>query len=309
MNTLQNWKITFHQIVLCLINPSLQARLFPSPRIQFLNAGLVILSIYLLSAIPYSIEDSEQPKEPMLKMSIDKKYYDIGNILTVSGIVQHTSGQIPITIMILGPDSNLVHVEQILISKDGTFATQIKVDGPLWRLPGNYTIMTQYGFKHVSAQTTFEFKKQDSMISDVINVVDKQSSQIFNVNYTITGGKVKNITLDSQDLALVIEIKPEKQGNLALQIPRLLIDSTTDSKAEEPFLVFIDGLETSSFREQASNQDYRILEIPFSVDNSKIDIIGTTVVPEFANMSIIIFSLAVTMILIFTMKIKINYKI
>lgn len=273
-------------------------------KIQVFRKCLVLFAIiYFFSVTPLSMALSE-PQKPSMQVSTDKKLYERGDILTISGTVMHILERIPITIMIVGPDRNLVHIEQIDVASDGTFTIPLKVEGPLWRLPGEYTVLAQNGFKHISSQVTFEFEKEIVQSMDVISVIDKSSGQVFNVNYTITGGKVKNILLDQQDLTLVVKIESMGKGTISLQMPRLLIDAKTDSNVDESFLVLIEDDEISSFTEEKSDPNYRVLTIPFSEGDSKIEIIGTTVIPEFANVASLIFVTSVVATLVFSMLIK-----
>lgn len=266
--------------------------------------------LFLISNNPKSAMAETQESTPLMKIKINKQTYNLGDILIISGNVISSESNRPVTVMILGPDKNLVHIEQILVSKDGTFSVSIKVAGPLWRLPGNYTVLAQGGFKNVASQTTFEFERPDIQSSSVISVQDKQSGQIFNVNYAITGGNVNSISIEPQDIALVLKIDAINQGSIHLQIPRPLLDATSDSNTDVPFLVFIDEGEILLSTDEKSNETYRMITIPFSEGDSEIKIIGTSIVPEFSNMENMVFVIAIASILIFLIlvKIKTNYK-
>jgi len=52
---------------------------------------------------------------------------------------------IPITISVTNPIGNIVTVDQITANPDGSFMTQIKTGGPLWKQDGSYTIKAQQG--------------------------------------------------------------------------------------------------------------------------------------------------------------------
>ncbi|HEU5488265.1 MAG TPA: hypothetical protein VFV16_05525, partial [Candidatus Nitrosotalea sp.] len=93
--------------------------------------------------------------------------------------------------------------------------------------------------------------------------------------------------------------------------PRLLLDSKKPGNADESFLVFVNDDEITSFHEGASDYGYRYLDIPIVNGDSKIEIIGTTVIPEFANISNLIFVLAIGLVTIFTVvsKTRMNLKL
>lgn len=275
-----------------------------NPKIKL---ALVSCFVALVSALtsflivpPVEAESLSPPIGAQIAVKIDKDLYNRGDIMIVSGEVQSVVPNIPLTIQILDPDNNLVHVEQILVASDGRFSLPIKVEGPLWRMPGTYSMIVQYGFKHVSAMVNFQFEQTSIPTSGVFNVKDISSGQNFDLNYSITGGQVKSIIVDPQDISLVAQIDTKSSGMLHLQIPRLLLDAKKSSNSDESFLIFVDGDEIASFQEGNSDYEYRVLDIPIVSGDSKIEIIGTTVIPEFENISSLILILAVGLVTVFT---------
>lgn len=274
-------------------------------------AVLVSASAFFLALSPAAAAPLSPPTEAQIVVKIDKDQYNLGDIMVVSGEVKSIVTNIPLTIQIFDPDNNLVHVEQILVATDGRFSLPIKIEGPLWNLPGQYSLVVQYGFKHVSAIVTFQFEQADIPTEGVFNVKDLSSGQNFDLNYTITGSQVESMIIDKQDIALDIQIDSKNPGMIHIKIPRLLLDAKKSSNADESFLVFVNGDEVTSFKETSSDYGYRVLDIPIVSGDSKIEIIGTTVIPEFENASSLILVLAVGLVTIFTvlMKTRINLKI
>lgn len=270
---------------------------------QKIKLGLVYCLVALVSALtsfvvipPVGAEPLSPPVEAQITVKIDKDLYNRGDFMIMSGEVKSVVANLPLTIQVLDPDNNLVHVEQILVASDGKFSLPIKVEGPLWRMPGTYSIIVQYGFKHVSTTVHFQFEQENIPTSGVFNVKDLSSGQNFDVSYSITGGQVKNIVVDPQDISLVAQIDTKSSGMLHLQIPRLLLDAKKSSNSDESFLVFVDGDEITSFQEGNSDYEYRLLDIPIVNGDAKIEIIGTTVIPEFENVSSLIMVLAVGLV-------------
>lgn len=278
---------------------------------QKIKLGLVSCLVALVSALtsfvvipPVGAEPLSPPVEAQITVKIDKDLYNRGDFMIMSGEVKSVVANLPLTIQVLDPDNNLVHVEQILVASDGRFSLPIKVEGPLWRMPGAYSIIVQYGFKHVSATVHFQFEQENIPTSGVFNVKDLSSGQNFDVSYSITGGQVKNIVVDPQDISLVVQIDTKSSGMLHLQIPRLLLDAKKSSNSDESFLVFVDGDEIISFQEGNSDYEYRLLDIPIVNGDAKIEIIGTTVIPEFENVSSLIMVLAVGLVTTITVLLK-----
>ncbi len=272
---------------------------------------VLVLSTFLSTVQYVAAESLSPPTDAQITMKIDKSRYDRGDIMIVSGAVKSVVGNIPLTLQILDPDNNLVHIEQILVAADGRFSLPIRIDGPMWRMPGDYTLVVQYGFKHVSAIAHFQFEQASTSIASSFNVKDLSSGQNFDLNYTITGGQVKSMVIDPSDISLVVQIDSANSGMLHLQVPRLLLDAKKPGNADESFLVFVDDNEITSFHEGTSDYGYRYLDIPITNGDSKIEIIGTVVVPEFENISSLILVLAVGLVTVFTIlsKTRMNIKL
>ncbi|MGI0018294.1 MAG: hypothetical protein ACREA1_06265 [Nitrosotalea sp.] len=272
---------------------------------------VLVLSTFLPTVQYVAAESLSPPTDAQITMKIDKDRYNRGDIMIVSGAVKSVVTNIPLTIQILDPDNNLVHIEQILVAADGRFSLPIRIDGPLWRLPGDYTMVVQYGFKHVSAVTHFQFEQASTPIASSFNVKDLSSGQNFDLNYTITGGQVKSMVIDPSNISLVVQIDSTHSGMLHLQVPRLLLDAKKPGNADESFLVFVNDDEITSFHEGTSDYGYRYLDIPITNGDSKIEIIGTLVIPEFENISSLVLVLAVGLVTVFTVlsKTRMNLKL
>lgn len=252
---------------------------------------VVFASTLVFSAMPHSW--AQNTTNSQIVVQIDKERYNRGDIMITSGSVKNVVDQLPLTLQILDSANNLVHVEQVLVATDGQFSLPIKIDGSLWNLPGQYSMIVQYGFKHVSAMTKFQFEQEDIPTSGVFNVKDLSSGQNFDLNYAITGGAINSIVVDLKNIALVVHLDTKYPGVVHLKIPRLLLDAKKSGNADESFLVFVNDDEIISFHEENSDSEYRVLDIPVVNGDYKIEIIGTQVVPEFERISGLILGLAI----------------
>jgi predicted secreted protein with PEFG-CTERM motif len=66
-------------------------------------------------------------------------------IIELKGQSNLGTASIPITISVTNPIGNIVAVDQITANQDGSFMTQIKTGGPLWKQDGSYIIKVQQG--------------------------------------------------------------------------------------------------------------------------------------------------------------------
>lgn len=265
-------------------------------------AGFVMLFVFF-STLPYCMADSsvKSTGSPIV-VETDKDTYERGDTMVISGEVRKISNATPLTIQIIDPNQNVVHVDQILVAQDGRFSLTVPVEGPLWKIPGNYTLMAQYGFKHILATARFQFEEFEMPVTGAFNVKDKPSGQNFDLNYTITGGIVKSMYLEPQDLALIVELDTKNQGAIHLQIPRLLLDAKKSDNVDESFIILVNDDETSSAHEGTYDPNYRVIDIPITNGDSKIEIIGTTVIPEFPFAIIVLIIATFSIVVISRMK-------
>lgn len=104
------------------------------------------------------------------------------------------------------------------------------------------------------------------------------------LKYSINGGDISDICLDSTTYGINLEIKPETSGNVTIHIPKSLYDFTLSCVG---YFVLVDDDEAiySSVEQNIDlySQYYLILKIPFQEDSSLIRIIGSTQIPTGKN--------------------------
>ncbi len=236
------------------------------------------------------------PTPPSITVSTDKPSYVIGDTIVISGQVQAVVPGTPLTVQILDSNTNLIQVAQIDVSSDGKFTKAFLASGPLWKSNGVYTVKVQYGLPNVTSQATFSFQSSVAPVSNIFQVKDPSSQQTFSVNYTITGGSVKDMTIDAQSISLIVSVNSTSDGAITLHMPRTLIDAKTSSGQDDSFIILIDGAEVKS-QSESSDSNFRTLTIPFLQGDQDIEIIGTQVVPEFGPIAALVLAIAIVSII------------
>lgn len=106
----------------------------------------------------------------------------------------------------------------------------------------------------------------------------------FDVNFSIKGGAVKEITFSNTTNSLLVIIDSSMQGNLTLNIPRDLLDAKMDycpprmtNPLDDGFFVLRDG-EEIEYDEIQTTDTYRTLHIQFLDNSTKIEVIGTCLI-------------------------------
>ncbi len=260
--------------------------------ILILSLSALSIPIFAQSATP----SASPPTAALVTTSIDKSAYTLGDTIVISGQVQSVVVGTPLVIQIFDPNNSLVQVAQIDVSEDGKYTDTIKAVGPYWKLNGSYTVKVQYGPPNVTAQTTFTFQSSPTTTSNVFQLKDPSSQQTFNVNYTITGGTVKTMTIDAQSLSVIVSVNSTSDGTISLQLPRALIDAKTNSGQDDAFIILIDGAEVKPQSESANN-DFRNITVQFLQGDQDIEIIGTQIVPEFGPIAALVLAIAIVSII------------
>jgi predicted secreted protein with PEFG-CTERM motif len=241
------------------------------------------------------------PTAPSITVKTDKNSYTMGDTIVISGQVQAVVPDTPLTIEVLNPNTNIIYVNQINISSDGKYTTTIMAScSPgqqcLWNSNGMYTVKVQYGLPNVTTQAQFTFQSSNTPVSSVFQVKDPNSLQTFSVTYTITGGNIKDMTIDAQSISLDVSVNSTSDGTITLQMPRTLIDAKTNTGLDESFIILIDGAEVKS-QSESSSSDSRTLTIPFLQGDQNIEIIGTQIVPEFGPIAALVLAIAIVSII------------
>ena len=125
--------------------------------------------------------------------------------------------------------------------------------------------------------------------------------QAYPIEYMITGGSVENMTIHGENQTLGVSIDSMSNGTLALRLPREVIDSQTVEGSDADFAAFIDAAEYEEPGEiEPEAEGTRTLLIGFPAGAGSIDVIGTSVIPEFSTIAVIVLAVAIVGIVIAT---------
>ena len=79
----------------------------------------------------------------LIDVSTDKPNYSDGDVMTISGEIKNMIPGDQLSILIQSPNGNLVALDQLTVSSDNKFSTEIKLGGKLMKTEGTYTIKDQ----------------------------------------------------------------------------------------------------------------------------------------------------------------------
>jgi predicted secreted protein with PEFG-CTERM motif len=120
------------------------------------------------------------------------------------------------------------------------------------------------------------------------------------IEYMITSGSVENMTIHGENQTLGIALNSMSNGTLSLRLPKEVINSQTAEGEDAEFAAFIDNAEYVEPGEIEPAEDTRTLLIGFPAGTGSIDVIGTSVIPEFSTIAVVVLAVAIVGIIIAT---------
>jgi predicted secreted protein with PEFG-CTERM motif len=232
----------------------------------------------------------------LISVQTDNTTYDEGDTIVISGQIKIIVGETPITLQLF-KDGNMVEIAQINVSKDGNYSYPILAQGSMWQNQGEYVVKVTYGEGNI-AETVFFYTPDSEVLTTTDTFeVNAGSSGTFDLDYTIRGGTISTISIDENIFGLVVDIDASDEGKIVLDLPRKYIDAEKQNGKDEVFIILIEkqngDLIETTYNEETSHSEIRTLTIDFEEGDSKIQIIGTYVIPEFGTIVMIILTVGI----------------
>jgi len=254
---------------------------------------------------------------PPLSIKTDLPSYNQGDTVVMTGHVRDIQNGTAVTLRVFNTLKTLISVAQLSPASDGSFTKTFLATGPLWKDAGNYTLIAQYG-KYTQVNATFHYNggTGTTILTQAINATYSLQSggQIYNIPYIIKGATVKSMDILASKYTLEITLSPATaDGSITVTLPRDMIDAkippppnpdanltgakvNTAELEDDKFIVAVGDKAVSQFSE-TKNQNVRILSIPFHAGDTKIDIVGTVIVPEFGPIAALVLAIAIVSII------------
>ena len=86
---------------------------------------------------------------------------------------------------------------------------------------------------------------------------------------------------------MIVVIESTDSGSISLEIPREALDAKKQDKTDDTFIIIIDGIE-APYQETVTDSNSRVITVNFEQGDSDIEIIGTTIIPEFGTIAVMI---------------------
>ncbi len=169
-----------------------------------------IIALIVISFFSIVFLSAFAQTEAIISVYTSENTYEEGDTIVISGNVSAIILDEPVTIRILF-ESTIIDIAQLEIAQDGSYSHTMKAQGKSWNRDGTYRISAFYS--GTAVETTIEYFSKESVIETTnIFEVDAGAYGTFDVDYTIRGGSVKNMLIDSEIYALIIVIDSESDG-------------------------------------------------------------------------------------------------
>ena len=267
---------------------------------------LLSLTVTLLTPAAFGMEESSSQK---IELKTDNSAYAEGDYITVTGSIEKVVPDTPITLQLFY-GKNLIVIDQVNVSQNGEFTNTFYAGGELWKNEGTYTIIANYG-EFTETEINIDFFKDTSGIYLMNYEVKIPDAGTFDIPYTMKGGKISLITLDQKNLSLVIDITTNSDGVLDLKLVRNSIDSFSNNKVDIDFIVLIYEDKSTlpiqtQYKKIETDDSFRAISIPIKKGDGKIEIIGTSVVPEFGTIAMIVLAVGIVSIIAVSSKSRLS---
>jgi len=117
----------------------------------------------------------------------------------------------------------------------------------------------------------------------------------FELTYAISGGVINQVFPDTEAKSLMVQINSISNGTLAIKLPREVIDAKFGEE-DDDFFVVIDGVEVEFDETKTGNE--RTITLEFPEGTEEIEIIGTSVVPEFGAIAAAILVISIMSVIL-----------
>ena len=258
--------------------------------------------------MPIAFGQEETLGAQKITLTADNTAYQEGDVITITGQIEKVIPGMPVTLQVFF-EKNLIQVSQVKVSQDGKFTDRFTAAGPQWNNEGTVTINADYGGESTELNIVF-FKNTSGEFTSNYEVKIPEGGT-FDVQYTMKGGIISSMNLNQKNLSLEINISTSSDGNLNINLPRNSIDSMDNNGQDIDFIVLMyeENSEIpiqTDFKNLDESDQFRSIDIPVKNGDTKIEIIGTHVIPEFGTIAMIVLAVAIVSIIAVSAKSRLS---
>lgn len=246
--------------------------------IVFLAAGLAISPVFAES----------------ITVSVNKDLLtELFEKFIIQGTVDNPSPVREVTIQIFDPSGELVYSPTVSVDTSGNFLNVAKVQ-PSWNQDGIYRIDV------IDEKFNLSTTSQIQVNLGGTQIILPYSLQVqgFNVRHN-QGENLTNISVSVENKEITIFLSGQNSNELVIELPVGLITNPN---------TIVDNAQIIDFK-IITRDGKNTIVMPLTQNSNEIKIIGTSVVPEFGSLPLIMLSFALIVSLVLTKKRLANSKI
>ena len=245
---------------------------------------MLIYSVFVVLIIYVPKNTIAQSSSDEITASTNSVSYKPGEKVTITGTIKNVISGNPVTILIRNPIQNVYAVGQVEIHNNVFVHDFVISDNSK---PGIYTVYIKHGEQSARLQFTVS--------SGLIQNISVESSYIKVRGDALGLIKYKNVQISTQENSITIQLGIESSVDpipQEFEIPKEVID------AEQSLIVEIDG-KTLNCSETETVKS-RILDCFIPQNARELKIIGTSVIPEFGSVSLLVLILSIASLIVYT---------
>ena len=225
----------------------------------------------------------------------DKSTYDHSDTIIVEGRVANVVSGVPVTLAVISSLNSIITIDQVPVDDMGNFRATFSTVGDLWKYDGTYFIKANYGSAEKDNKVLVELVGGITTTPQPsVKCGESELSVMGNcVPYSISGGIVTGVTVNTNDNSLIVMISANEDGTFTIN------PSTNILKGA--FMVLVDGEEWDDVEINGNE-----ITVMFLAGAEEIEIIGTHVIPEFGAIAALILAVAIISIIAVSAKSRLS---
>ena len=244
-----------------------------------------------------------------ITIETDKDVYDHSSVITVTGQVEPVDPNSEVSIQVWAPNGNLVDIAQVSVNSDGNFSAMFNTTS--WGSDGTYMIKAKYG---ILADTTTSVELTNAIEASETGTAETGTAVtgtavtgtaediLYKLSpgqivYDITCNATPGCFANADDDSIVIYLDPTDDGIITVTLHEELIKPFEDGT----FAVIVNNQEMQDFTQVGNT-----LTIPCMVGTEKIEIHGSSAIPEFGVIAAMILAVAIISIIVVTAKTRLS---
>ncbi len=233
--------------------------------------------------------------------------FDHSSKIVINGHSNLNNPDVPIVFTVTNPIGNLVTIDQIMVKPNSDFKVEFNPSGPLWKQDGMYIIKAQAGPQSTVFKINVKLISMDSQSSLECDSNEITVSGDNGGQYCIPFESTFPLTqmsgfLNTETKTLILTVQQNFAQILEIDIDRKLLNAKSSDGEDIAFIVLVNGEPADIEENDSELAGHRTLTISFGAGDTTIEIIGTSVIPEFGSIAVLILVVSIITVVVFSRK-------